>query len=221
MPLIPILLAIAVVLGLAFRGSLGNFERMSLHWWGLAVAGLALQAVPVPHLPGLSIRGSGALTLIASYLCLLAFLFLNRRIPAAPAMAVGLLLNVTVVGVNAGMPVGLSAIEVASGPSSAGTPSTSPKHHLMTDADSLTLLADVIPVPPPFGVVISIGDVFLYGGMGWFVFQVTRGRSRVNPRPIAMWFPAYRGKHAPDHWRLASRSREAARAAATRSGTEP
>ena len=215
------ILFVAIVLGLALRGSLAHFERMSLHWWGLAVTGLALQVLPTPLLPGLTPRGSGAVTLIASYLLLLAFLFLNRRIPAAPIMALGLLLNLTVVGVNAGMPVSQSAVSVASGSASSDAVVESSKHHVMTESDSATLLADIMPIPPPFGVVISIGDVFLYGGMGWFVFQVTRGRFRVNPRPIAMWFPAYRGKHAPDHWRLPSRSRGAAHVAATQSGTEP
>ena len=216
---IPIILLAAIALGLLLRGSLAHFERMSLHWWGLAIAGLLLQVAPAPVLPGLTPRGSGAVTLIASYLLLLSFLFLNRRIPAAPAMSLGLLLNLAVVGLNAGMPVSQSAIDKASG--SSVTPSIeSSKHHVMTDSDKLTGLADILPIPPPFGVVISVGDVFLYGGMGWFVFQVTRGRSRVNPRPIAMWFPAYRGKHAPDHWRLPARSREGVRAAAAQSGSE-
>jgi hypothetical protein len=82
-------------------------------------------------------------------------------------------------------------------------------------------LGDVIPFPPPASVVLSIGDVLLYAGMAWFVFQVMRGRSRETPRPIAMWFLAYRGKHAPGHWRMAARYRAAAPVGAERSGTEP
>ena len=87
--------------------------------------------------------------------------------------------------------------------------------------DLLAPLGDVIPIPPPAGVVLSIGDVLLYAGMAWFVFQVMRGRSRETPRPIAMWFLAYRGKHAPGHWRMAARYRAAAPVGAERSGTEP
>jgi len=171
----------------------------------------------------MSTKGSGTAVLVTSYGLLLVFLFLNRRIPASSAMTIGLLLNLAVVGLNGGMPVSAEAIRVAAGSSTAagGVPSqaSSPKHHLMSDDDVLRPLADVIPVPPPFGVVISIGDVFLYGGMAWFASQVTRGRSRVNPRPLAMWFPTYRGKHAPDHWRLSSRNREGAHAAEGPLGT--
>ena len=137
-------------------------------------------------------------------------------------MGLGLLLNLAVVGVNAGMPVSVAAIEQAGGDAEVGgvpALASGPKHHVMTDADSLVVLADVIPIPPPFGIVISLGDVFLYGGIAWFIFQVTRGRSRANPRPLAMWFPSYRGKHAPDHWRLPSKSREGDHPATAQSGT--
>jgi hypothetical protein len=210
---------VAVGAGLVAGGTLRAFEVLHLHWWGLAVVGLVLQAAPVPNLPLLSARGDATVVLIASYLLLLLVIVLNRRIPAAPAMALGLILNLAVVGANAGMPVSADAIQAAGG--SVGTASgvDSAKHHLMTEDDVLTLLADVIPIPPPIAAVLSIGDVFLYGGVFWFVVQVMRGPSQANPRPLAMWFPSYRGKHAPEHWRLASRDR-ANHAAADRPGTE-
>ena len=201
----PILIvaSLAVVAGLASRGSLRAFEELKLHWWGLAVVGLALQVLPAPKLPILSVRGAAALTLVASYVLLLLVLALNRRVPAARAMALGLLLNVAVVGANAGMPVSADAILSAGGMSLDSIDNLA-KHHLMTDEDVLKPLGDVIPIPPPIGIVISIGDIFLYSGMAVFIFQVMRGRSRVNPRPLAVWFPSYRGKHAPGHWRLSS-----------------
>jgi hypothetical protein len=217
----PILLIVlgAIMFGLVAGGSLRAFETLQLHWWGLALLGLALQALPTPALPLLSDRGSAALALVVSYLLLLVVIALNRRVPAARVMTAGLLLNLIVVGTNAGMPVSAEAVRVAGGEASS-LYGDSAKHHLMTDEDVLTFLGDVIPVPKPFGIVLSIGDVFLYGGMAWFVFQVMRGRSRVNPRPLAMWFPSYRGKHAPDHWRLASRNR-GGRAAEETPGIEP
>ena len=91
----------------------------------------------------------------------------------------------------------------------------------MSDRDLFAPLGDVIPIPPPAAVVLSIGDVLLYAGMAWFVFQVMRGRNRESPRPIAMWFLTYRGKHAPGHWRMAARYRAAHPVGAERSGTEP
>ncbi len=83
------------------------------------------------------------------------------------------------------------------------------KHHLMSDNDVLRPLADVVPVPRPFGLVFSIGDVLLYGGMAWWCFAVTRGRFRENLRPPARRFLMYRGKHAPDSYRLPARYRGA------------
>ena len=208
----------AVAIGLLAGGSLKAFDSLHLHWWGLAAISLILQAAPVPDIPYLSARGTAALVLIASYLLLLLVIALNRRIPAAPAMTLGLVLNLAVVGANAGMPVSAEAIRAAGGSVSAASDIEGAKHHLMTDDDDLVVLGDIIPVPPPVAAVLSIGDLFLYGGIALFVIQVMRGRSRVNPRPLAMWFPSYRGKHAPDHWRLASRNR-ASHAAANRRGT--
>lgn len=221
----PILMVIlfAVVIGYLAGGRLRNFEPMRVNWWALAFGGIVLQALPVPDVDGLDPRVVGAAMLIGSYALLLAFLAVNRWIPAAPLMAAGLLLNLTVVGLNGGMPVSAEAVRSAGGIDSlealADVPS--PKHHLMTDEDALRMLGDVIPIPEPIGVVLSIGDVLLYAGMGWFVIQVMRGRSRENPRPFAMWFLTYRGKHAPTHWRMPTRYRSADHAGAGPSGTVP
>jgi hypothetical protein len=214
-------LAVAVVVGLLCKGSLRNFERVRIHWWALAIGGLLLQVVPIPAVPAVSARDGATGALLLSYGLLLAFLAVNRWVPAAALMAAGLLMNIAVVGANGGMPVSASAIIRAGGSEEALIATQDSKHHLMTDDDVLQPLADVIPIPPPGRVVLSIGDVLLYAGMAWFVFQVMLGRSRENPRPMAMWFPAYRGKHAPAHWRLPARNRTAGPAAAGRSGTGP
>jgi Family of unknown function (DUF5317) len=216
-----IVIAAAVLVGLLIGGSLRNFERLRVHWWLLAFAGLALQIVPVPAIGGVPIWAVGAGMLAASYVLLLTFLIVNRWIPGAALMAIGLLLNLAVVAFNGGMPVSARAVEAAGGSAAVLADGTGAKHHLMNDEDVLTPLGDVIPIPPPIGVVLSIGDVLLYLGIGWFVVQVMRGRSRENPRPIAMWFLAYRGKHAPGYWRMPARYRSAVPVGAERSGSEP
>jgi hypothetical protein len=215
-----VVIAVAVLVGLLAGGSLRNFELLRVHWWALAFIGLALQIVPVPAFSRVPVWALGAGMLTASYVFLLTFLAVNRWIPGAAVMAIGLLLNLAVVASNGGMPVSAHAIETAGGSVAVLADGAGAKHHLMNDADVLSPLGDVIPIPPPAGVVLSIGDVLLYAGIGWFVVQVMRGRSRENPRPIAMWFPAYRGKHAPGHWRMPARYRSAP-VAAERSGTEP
>jgi hypothetical protein len=192
-----------------------------MHWWALAFGGIALQALPVPAIDGVEPRVVGTTVLVLSYLLLLAFITVNRWVPAAGVIAVGVLLNLSVVAANGGMPVSTSAIRTAGGSALALASSHDEKHHVMTDGDVLTLLADVIPVPRPAGIVLSIGDELLYLGTAWFVIQVIRGRSRENPRPLAMWFLSYRGKHAPSYWRIPARYRTAPRASAAQSGTGP
>ena len=216
-----IVIAAAVLVGLLIGGSLRNFERLRVHWWLLAFAGLALQIVPVPAIGGVPMWAVGAGMLAASYVLLLTFLTVNRWIPGAALMAIGLVLNLAVVAFNGGMPVSAGAVEAAGGSAAVLADGTGAKHHLMNDEDVLSPLGDVIPIPPPIGVVLSIGDVLLYLGIGWFVVQVMRGRSRENPRPIAMWFLAYRGKHAPGYWRMPARYRSAVPVGAERSGSEP
>ena len=216
-----IVIAAAVLVGLLAGGSLRNFESLRVHWWLLAFVGLALQVVPVSDVAAVPMWVLGAGMLIASYVLLLAFLTVNRWIPGAPVMAIGLLLNLAVVAANGGMPVSADAIEAAGGSASALTDGAGAKHHLMNDADVLTPLGDVLPIPSPIAVVLSIGDVLLYAGIAWFVVQVMRGRSRENPRPIAMWFLSYRGKHAPGYWRMPARYRSAAPVGAEQPGNEP
>src|SRR6476619_5603032 len=198
-------IGLAILAGLIAGGSLRNFERLHVHWWALVFIGLALQIVAVPRFGSVPVWAIGAGLLIASYVLLLAFLTVNRWIPGAAVMAVGLLMNLTVVVANGGMPVSAAAVETAGGTAAVLATDAGAKHHLMNDRDLFS----------PLG-----GDILLYAGMAWFVFQVMRGRNRESPRPIAMWFLTYRGKHAPGHWRLAARYRAAHPVGAERSGTE-
>ena len=225
MQLILIVLVIAVVVGFAAHGTLRPFEHLRVHVWGVALAGLALQVVPLPAPAG---RGLITLVLVTSYALLIGFVLVNRRLPAAPLMLLGLVLNLVVVGLNGGMPVSASAVRVAGG-SVAQVPlagATADKHHLMSDDDVLRPLADVIPSPPPLGDVLSVGDVFLYGGLACFVVMVMLGRTGENRRSPSRFFQMYRGKHLPRDPRLPRRPSArshgpAVPVAAARSGTEP
>jgi hypothetical protein len=180
----------ALAAGLLAGGSLRSFERMHMHWWGVAALGLLLQVAQIPWVDGESRVVSG-LVVAGSYGLLMAFVAVNRRVPAAFLMFVGLALNLVVVGLNGGMPVSAEAIRMAGGESFQVADG---RHHLASDEDVLVALGDTIPVPG-VGVVLSPGDVVLYAGVAWFVVAVTRGRFRENRRPPARAFPMYRGKH--------------------------
>jgi hypothetical protein len=209
---------VGLIAGFLAGGSVRNFERIQVFWWGAALAGLALQLVPVERWFS---DDAAVAVLLASYALLIAFVWVNRRLPAASLLLVGLALNALVIGLNGGMPVSEGAIRAAGG---AGTVLPSAiddgKHHLMTFDDVLTPLADVIGLPPPISTVLSIGDVFLYAGIVAFTVIVMRGRFAGNRRPPA-WIQMYRGKHLPAARRLPRRSRPAAALplAAASSGT--
>jgi hypothetical protein len=185
---IVVVVVLAVVTGLLSGGSLRRFEHARLHWWGAALAALALQAVPA--LPPLS--------LLVSYACLLAFVLVNRRVAGTALMFAGLALNLAVIAPNGGMPVDPSALEAVGGEPAVVAGG---KHHLREPDDVLAQLGDVIPLPP-LKAVISVGDVVLYAGVGWFVVFVMLGRTRENRRPPARWLKMYRGKHEPFRLRM-------------------
>jgi Family of unknown function (DUF5317) len=216
-----IILVLAVAAGFAAHGSLRPFEHLRVHLWGLAVAGLVLQSIPLPRE---ATRAAVSAIFAASYILLIACVWVNRRLPAAALILIGLLLNISVMVANGGMPVSAQAARIAGGsaedlPDAAGWS----KHHLMTQDDVLRPLGDVIPGPPPLRDVLSIGDLFLYLGLACFVVLVMLGRSGENRRPPARWFQMYRGQHQPGRGSRGSRARLrlALPAAAARSGTRP
>ena len=217
-----LLIVLAIGVGYALGGRLRRFEDLRLHRWGFALCGLALQGVPTPSIGAIPASIIGPVMLATSYVFLMVFLAANRWIPAAGVMALGLTANLFVVTINGGMPVRAEAVVRAGGDPTALQQAGDSDHHLMDEHDLLWPLADVIPVPPPARLVLSVGDLLLYGGVAYTVVQIMRGRRRENPRPLAWWFPEYRGKHAPAHWRMPARYRGAPDpAAAERSGIEP
>ena len=201
-------------------GSLRNFDRVQVHWWGAAIGGLVLQVLPLRRWVADDVAVAA---LVGSYALLIAFVWVNRRLPAAPLLLVGLVLNMAVITLNGGMPVSESAIDISGGHDGALPAAIDDgKHHVMTSSDVLTPLADVIALPPPVATVLSVGDLFLYAGIVTFTVIVMRGRFAENRRPRA-WIPMYRGKHLPPQRRLPRRSRPEAGPplAAMNSGTSP
>ena len=188
---------LSVLIGYLVGGRLRGFERLYLRHWWLAPIGLGLQVLPLPdarHGTDFLVRMA---VLGASYALLLLFAAINIRIRGMPLLLVGLTLNAVVVIANGGMPASRHALEV-SGQTAALkhlTADEGAKHHLMTSADHLTPLADVIPIPQPVGQVASIGDVFVYAGLVWLIVAVMRGRTGEQAPHQEGW--RYRGRHRP------------------------
>ena len=169
MTIVVLVLALAVLAGIIAGGSVRFLEHIRVHWWGLAPIALVLQSFPLP-VGSAERAGLAAASLVASYVLLLAVVAVNRRVPGAALMATGLMMNLAVVALNGGMPVSRDAV-LAAGADGAIVIEDGAKHHLMTEADVLRPLADVIPVGPPFGVVLSIRRRAAVRGDGVVVFH--------------------------------------------------
>ena len=136
--LVLIVIGLAVCVGFIAGGSLRPFERLRVHWWGVALAGLALQGISLTSGIG---KPAGWAALVGSYGLLLAFAWVNRRLPASWLVMAGLVLNILVIGVNGGMPVSASALETAGAAPRVSSARARAKHHLMGPGDTLTALA--------------------------------------------------------------------------------
>ena len=219
MKLFFLVIAAAVLLGLAFGGRPSKLESLRLHWWGLALVGLGLQFIPLPEGAGGADLVVRTIALATSYTLLVTFAAANVRVAGMWLILAGLAMNFAVIVANGGMPVGAQTLRDSGQEDVLASlqAERADKHHLLTEGDTLTFLADVIAVPPPIAQAVSIGDVFIYAGLIWVMVAAMRGRTRTPSS--AAWGP-YRGRHRPG---------EASQAppdlgflpATTRSGTGP
>jgi hypothetical protein len=177
MKLLLAVVVISVVLGYALGGRLHRLEALRPRWWGLVILGLGIQFIPLPEGDvgtDLVVR-TGVLSL--SYTLLVAFALVNVRMPGMFLVVIGLAGNFAVIAVNGGMPASAEAL-IDSGQEDVLAylrDEGADKHHLLTDEDELTFLADVIAVPQPVGQAISVGDVFVYVGLIWLIVAAMRG----------------------------------------------
>jgi hypothetical protein len=166
-----IVLFLALAIALLRGGRLTNLGDIELKAWWLLIIGFGLQA-STRFLPDKSwAETAGLIMVLASFGLLMILVLVNRNLPGMWLAGVGVLMNLTVISLNGGMPVLAEAAEVASGftqidPDIAG----SFKHVVLDSTTRVTALADVIPIRMAGqGQVISLGDVFLAVGLGRFL----------------------------------------------------
>ena len=194
MKLLLAVVLLSVFLGYFFGGRLDRLEALRPRWWGLVILGLGIQFVPLPNGAtgtDLVIRTA---VLALSYSLLLTFGLVNVRMPGMFLVVIGLACNMTVIVVNGGMPASAQAL-IDSGQEDVVAyvrEQGADKHHLLTDDDRLTFLADVIAVPQPIGQAVSVGDILVYAGLTWLVVATMRGWTP-SARPAGS--RPRRGKH--------------------------
>jgi hypothetical protein len=194
MKLLLAVVLLSVCLGYLFGGRLDRLEALRPRWWGLVILGLGIQFV---HLPN-GVTGTDLVirtaVLALSYSLLLTFALVNVRMPGMFLVVIGLACNMTVIVVNGGMPASAQAL-IDSGQEDVVAyvrEQGADKHHLLTDDDRLTFLADVIAVPQPIGQAVSVGDILVYAGLTWLVVATMRGWTP-SARPAGS--RPRRGKH--------------------------
>jgi Family of unknown function (DUF5317) len=156
--------AIAVVL--VTRGSLRQLLRLKIQAIWMVVLALGIQiALEFVDLPKDRIDDLGYGLLMASYGLLLAFCFVNLRIPAMWIVGLGVALNTLVIGLNQGMPTRVREVTTALGRTVERPIERTVKHRPESDDDLLPFLGDQIVIPEPVDEVISVGDVVLALGI--------------------------------------------------------
>jgi len=164
-----IALVAAVVAGIVALLRGGSFEDLAatkFRWVAFLLTGLALQLVFEIFFDDRLTSGQSLTILLMSYLMIVAFLAANRHLPGLTLAAVGLALNVLVIGANGAMPVGERAVEII------GIEEVRDfgiKHEPLDDDTWFPWIADVIPVPG-LGTVISAGDIVLAAGLSYLVY---------------------------------------------------
>ena len=168
--LVLIVTVVAALLGLVFGGSLDALAATKFRYVWLLVGALVIQVGFTVWDPTWLSESGDLAILLGTNAIVALFLALNRSLPGMWIAAVGMALNVVVIGANGAMPVSLEAAEIAG----SGRPPTEfgLKHERLTSDTLFPWLADVIPLPG-LNILISAGDVVLAVGIGWLVYRRT------------------------------------------------
>ena len=170
-------MAIGGVVGLLAGGRIEHLANPRLRWIGVLLVGLVLRfAIGAAVDAGIPYVNDFRLPLYdLAFLLVLAALWQNRSYPGLSLAFVGVALNLLAITVNGGyMPVWFPSLIAA------GFPPNEPFssfHVILPQAADLDfvlragMFGDIIPIPFPYiRNVASIGDVFLAGGLAFFIF---------------------------------------------------
>jgi len=180
-----------VILALLLRRDLSAIGRHPFRGgWKLAaiVAGLfAIQAMVILYVSGQTFLQMTVL--ILSQVVLVLLVILNHHLPGAKLLALGIILNTTVMVANGGwMPITAEmnhfvhpdrvVEELDRAPNSKGI--TLPRSETR-----LWILSDIVRVKVPWRrTVVSIGDLVVLAGIAQFIFQATSRKQTPLPASV-------------------------------------
>lgn len=169
---------ISIIVSYIFGGRLKFILNRPLkHTW-LAVLGLLIQ-VSIFNEFITSRWDSLSLAIFhgLSYLLIIFFVYLNRKIPGILLIGIGIILNAVVIFLNGGhMPACLESVEKASIGRQLDILRegyTTNNSQLITETTLLPWLGDIFYIPSwiPFSNVFSIGDIFIAIGASAYIFK--------------------------------------------------
>jgi hypothetical protein len=161
-----------ILLGYVTGGRLKHLVRRQFRFILLAVSAFLVQIVIFSDIPFLKL-GDSTTTIIhlISYLCLLAFILLNIKIPGIAFIGMGILSNALVIFLNGGyMPTyseNLKNTSVAAKAQALVQNGTVTNSKEITSTTILPWLGDIFYLPAwiPFSNVFSIGDIIIAVGI--------------------------------------------------------
>lgn len=147
---------ISIIIGYIRGGKLRRFEDITIKLWYFISVAFLIQTIAM-ILPQINVINFYVLHML-SYVIIMYVCFINRKILSVTIMGLGTLLNMIVIGFNAGtMPVKV--------PDYIMDPVFDRGHSLMTELTNISILGDIFLLNIPFiGGVFSIGDIFLVVG---------------------------------------------------------
>jgi hypothetical protein len=174
-------IVVGLILGRLLGGRVRNLEHVHIAWWGLALAGLAVQLVLFADPVSTRIGDIGRPIYILSVIVVLIALLRNVRQPGLAILAVGAGSNLVVILGNGGlMPSDPNAWLALTGV--AALPVSDFTNVVLMGPDTvLPFLGDIFvwPQPLPMATVFSIGDAII--AIGAVVFLVSAMRSSESP----------------------------------------
>jgi Family of unknown function (DUF5317) len=167
-------IALAVIVVVATKGSFERLGRLQFRMWWLLFVGLAIQiALEIVDFPKDRIEDLGFGLLLASYVAILTFCFVNRSVRGMTLIAVGVALNVLVITLNQGMPT-KDDVHERNGREVHVPIEQTVKHRPQEDDDLLGFLGDVITFPGVPNQQFSIGDIVMGLGIVDLCFEGSR-----------------------------------------------
>ncbi len=190
-----LIVLVVIAVALARGGSLRNFAALDLRWLPLVVGSFGLQLlIFTPFRDTALIPFATAPLYLLSMVLLVIWILLNRRIPGATLIAVGVLLNTIAIAANNGyMPVAPEAARYAGRLEHYPIEGLPVSNNSIAVADNVRLwfLTDIFPVPAgiPFANVFSLGDVLLTLGVAILCYQTICRPVVASPAPTPVRTP--------------------------------